>query len=252
MTQEESNEEPIKDSSKPPRQPGKKQKPKGSDETKNPSPDPPKSPSKDQKAQSTWDRFRSGLPEATRQAMQQSATARPTNLDADELDFKNIRETLPANIQEGLDSQVEVSDATFVGEPRFCLCEMPEGEFPRVKIFKSAEAMVRYIGQVEGQELSVWPFYGIPLRMTKSDAKSSLRYVYMPGELEAAIVPKSKREKYEMVDSELIDHLDYQDDGWLGDPAVAEGVSESYYDRHKKKRSDKPGTDGDEEESFAD
>jgi hypothetical protein len=235
MTQEENNEEPIDSSTNPPSQPAKPEEPKENPESpktpkKEKSPAVKKSESKKQKPRTTWEKISANLPGQTLQAMQTLAT--DPDLSNEELEYQAVRAAMPADSQDILDAIVEMPpEEESLAVPKYCLVETPEGEFPRVKLFTGIEAMSRYLGSIEGKEIAVWPFFGVPLWLTKSDSKSKVRYVLLPGNEEAAAIPNTKREPFEIIEAELIDHLEYQEDGWIGDPALAEGVSDSFYDR---------------------
>lgn len=44
-----------------------------------------------------------------------------------------------------------------------------------------------------------------------------------------SIPQRGSREPIERIEAALLSHLEWQTDGWLGDPAMAEGASEEYY-----------------------
>ncbi len=151
----------------------------------------------------------------------------------EQAEYQKSRDRLPAGLQDRVDALVaeaaEDIDTGNAPTPRWCICEMPEGDFPRVKMYPKIEPLVRRLGELEGQETAVWVFYGIPLRFTLPYGKSRGRFLFLPGEIEALSIPKSEHDKPERVSAELLGHMEWQDDGWLGDPSFSEGVAEDYF-----------------------
>jgi len=112
---------------------------------------------------------------------------------------------------------------------KWCLCEMAEGDFPRVFCFSSLRSLAEAIAKREGTETAVWPLFGMPLGVSKAlnttDGKT-VRYLFLPND-KAAVVGKDV--KFEIVDQSLLpQNVEMQDEGWLGDPTYVEG--KSYYE----------------------
>jgi hypothetical protein len=114
-------------------------------------------------------------------------------------------------------------------EHRWCLCEMAEGDFPRVFVFPSVQRMSEAIAKREGVETAVWPLFGVPLGISKplnTNEGGVVRYLILPNG-KAAVV--SKDVKFEIIDQSLLpQNIEMQDEGWLGDPEYLEG--KSYYE----------------------
>jgi hypothetical protein len=110
-------------------------------------------------------------------------------------------------------------------EHHWCLCEMPEGDFPRVFAFPSLQRLVEAIAKREGDETAVWPMYGIPLRMTKAipnpkNGGALTRYLLLPNQLAAVV---SAKEPYRLIEQSVLpSNIETQEEGWLGDPTMLE------------------------------
>lgn len=110
-------------------------------------------------------------------------------------------------------------------EHHWCLCEMPEGDFPRVFVFPTLQRLTEAIAKREGQEVAVWPMYGIPLRMTKAipnpnNGGALTRYLLLPNQLAAVV---SVKEPYKLIEQSVLpDDIETEDEGWLGDPTMLE------------------------------
>jgi len=136
--------------------------------------------------------------------------------------------SLAAKVAAARESSAETPWERLV-EHRWCLCEMSEGEFPRVYVFKGVERMAAAIAKREGSETAVWPLFGVPLGISKplntADGKV-VRYLVLPNG-KAAVVGKDV--KFEIIDQSLLPaNIAMQDEGWLGDPEYLEG--KSYYE----------------------
>lgn len=167
--------------------------------------------------------------------------ARFANAMADMPGFMHVDPPEPEPVPEMPGEQLERLKAYY------CLCEVPEGEYPRMKIFRGPESLSRYIGDLEGQEIAVWPFYGNPLRLTIPDEQGR-RYLLLPnaaGIAESRAIPilRTPHERLEEIDfDELVNAPEFQEDGWLGDPSLTEPSSGEYYRDEGKKppKSKKP------------
>lgn len=209
------------------------------------------------KSQQSWNRILGELPGLQSQ-QPGSATAEAVN--PEEAEFSKLLADLP-----GLQLP-ELTPPAFEDEvvaqadqhpPRFCLCEMPDGEYPNVRIFKGVEGLVTYLGKLEGDDMAVWAFYGIPLRFTVPD-KGGHRYLFLPGEQEAIPIPRTDMEPIQKIAADLLE-LDFQADGWIGDPVMAEASSPDYYrtddeesrekSKKRKKKKKGPRSVADEDES---
>jgi len=115
-------------------------------------------------------------------------------------------------------------------EHHWCLCEMVEGDFPRVFAFPNPQRLVEAIAKREGDETAVWAMYGIPLQLTQAISHphregESTRYLMLPNQLAAVV---SRTEPYRLIEQSLLpENAEPQEEGWLGDPAMMQG--QGYY-----------------------
>jgi len=137
-------------------------------------------------------------------------------------------------------------------ESRWCLLKSPEGEFTRYMAYRSLDALVEALNNLEGTEVSVQLAYGVPMYLTKTDVHGC-RYLILPGGADAIRVDDPDME---VIDADLLDHLEPQEDGWLGDPELAESALEGYFSRDVKKEEapvqadDESDDDDDDEGEF--
>ena len=145
-----------------------------------------------------------------------------------------LHNALPAPLSDRLSSCVEPAEDTpweLLVEHRWCLCEMAEGDYPRVYVFHTLDRLVEGIAKREGQETAVWPMFGMPLGLSKAmqvpgQGNRVVRYLLLPNQ-KAAII--SKTESFEIIDQSLLPaNMEMQDEGWLGDPEYMAG--KSYYE----------------------
>jgi len=169
------------------------------------------------------------------------------SLDEAVQDYADSVTGLPLAIAERIE-RPDSAESVDVDNPfSWCVCEMPEGDFPRVRVFSEFEALVRHIGKLEGQEVSVWVFYGTPISLTKKDDFGG-RYL-MPSRQEAFRIPTIPAETVLAVDSLQVGQLDVQEDGWLGDPSLTESTTSTYYAREAP-RDDEFDPDDDQGEAL--
>jgi len=149
-----------------------------------------------------------------------------------DVEYSSFVSSLPADVGSEMGREAsagqEEPDWGRTIEHHWCLCEMPEGDFPRVFAFPSLQRLTEAIAKREGQETAVWPMYGIPLRLTKpannpKQPVSATRYLLLPNQLAAVV---SSVEPYQLVDQIILpESLETQDEGWLGDPQMLKDQS---------------------------
>lgn len=112
---------------------------------------------------------------------------------------------------------------------KWCICEMAEGDFPRVFCFANLQSMIEAVAKREGSETAIWPMFGVPLQISKplnTLEGGVIRYLILPNG-KAAVVSKSAA--FKIVDQSLLPaNLEIQDEGWLGDPDYVS--SKEYYE----------------------
>lgn len=170
------------------------------------------------------------------------------SLDEDEQEYADNLMALPLVLSERID-RPDTQESVDVDTPfSWCVCEMPEGDFPRVRVFSDFEATLRYVGKLEGDEVSVWIFFGTPISLTQPDS-DGVRYL-ITSRREAFRLPTSTTEDILSVSRDRVSGLNMQEDGWLGDPSLTKSAHASYY-VHEAPRSDEfdPSDDDDEDQA---
>ncbi len=148
------------------------------------------------------------------------------SLDEEQLTYKNTVEkhVSPELLDRLPRSSEDVPEVA--SDPAWCICEMPEGDFPRIRVFQDFEVMVRHLANLDGQEVSAWVFFGSPLSFTTHDV-AGYRYL-LTSSSEAYRVSKDEGPVISVPVGKLQD-VSLREDGWLGDVELAEASSESYY-----------------------
>lgn len=166
------------------------------------------------------------------------------SLDEEEHTYASSLAALPLVLAEKI-GRPETQEAVEVDTPfSWCVCEMPEGDFPRVRVFSDFEVMVRHVGKLEGDEVSVWIFYGTPIPITQPGPDGG-RYM-ITSRNEAFRVPQAEREEVESVVIEKTSSMVLQEDGWLGDPSLTETATATYYAHEAPKDDEFDPDDGEE------
>lgn len=164
------------------------------------------------------------MPHQVVNALEAKATA-AESLDEAEYNYRATVGAMPGAVQERLASPAKEVRVEVSTQPAWCLCEMPEGDYSRVRVFSDLENLVNHIGRLEGEEVSVWAFYGTPLRLTRPDGTGQ-RYLLVSDQ-EVVIVPKGSDSMLQFAENPTLPEV--QEDGWLGDEAFTQGNAENYY-----------------------
>ena len=147
--------------------------------------------------------------------------------DDEAVDYSNFAANLPEDVAKQLNA-IKVEDYEKVLaktiEHRWCLCDMPEGEFPRIHSYLNLSSLVEALAKREGKETAVWAMYGVPLILTKAltrgsdDEKELYRYLLLPNQMATIVAHK---EPFKLIAQDNIpeEHLEPEESGWLGDPA---------------------------------
>jgi hypothetical protein len=150
--------------------------------------------------------------------------------DDNAIAYKKLLNQLPTELAQQLNDTVDnQNELPKQIEHSWCLCDMPEGEFPRVYMFKDLVQLIEAVAKKEGQTTAVWAMYGVPLRLSKSFKRQKdglvCRYLLLPNQKAVLIGPN---EPFKLLDqTELIEELEIEEDGWLGDQAHLK--SQSYF-----------------------
>jgi hypothetical protein len=131
---------------------------------------------------------------------------------------------------------------------RYCLVECPDGEWPVVRGFRTPEALARRIGEVEGKDMVLWAFYGVPLQITCGPQ----RYLVLPDSETALQVPLYSGGPCARVELTLLGELELQKDGFVGhraliDPSVAQKERQEMAELPDDPDDDDDDDDDDEE-----
>jgi hypothetical protein len=184
------------------------------------------SKSTDRKA--AWDLWVSALTERSRAHVVHAEPPplpdpAPPPLDDEESDaYVAFRSGLTAEGREAVDAGVPDARPPEAdiepGAVRYALIEVPSGEWPVVRVFKSAEGLAGRVGMLEGEDVVVAPFYGVPLSFTKGPQ----RYLLLPDGQTAIQVPMYQGGPCKLVDASLLGNAEVQTDGFLGPPELSE------------------------------
>lgn len=123
----------------------------------------------------------------------------------------DLNDVLPLGVKQADAPAAKVVD-TEPMQPRFCLCEVADGEFPIARVFGELSGFLRRLALLDGRFVNVWGFFGVPIRLSKP-TKCGDRYIQLGDQVFR--VPNSPQDKIERLALGIVD-LEYQDDGWLG------------------------------------
>lgn len=170
------------------------------------------------KSEARWEAYKAQVPGLA--ALLQKT---PPAVEDATLDYQQLTNRLPEDIANWLrtetppDAEYDWSQAI---EHHWCLCDMPEGDFPRVHLYTTVQGLAEAIARREGQETAVWAMYGVPLVLTKpvnTGDSQKARYLLLPNQMAALV---STKEPFRFLEqSQLPDNLETEDEGWLGDSA---------------------------------
>ncbi len=177
-----------------------------------------------------WEKYKKSLP-----GLKDLVTEQPVEaLDDDTVDYKNFMASLPGDVVSKMPvvSQKDYQkDLPKKIEHKWCLCDMPEGDFPRIHSYSDLSGLIDAIAKREGKETAVWAMYGVPLQLSKlqnrgnEEDKDVYRYLLLP-ENSAVIV--ARKEPFKLINQDdLPSDLEIEDQGWLGDPALL--VPDKYF-----------------------
>jgi len=183
-----------------------------------------------QREQDKWPSLLTSLPKTIETFLQKRATDL-VSLDEAEQDYVSSLADLPLALSERIDRPDSQESVDMDTPFSWCACEMPEGDFPRVRVFGDFDTMVRHVSKLEGEEVSVWVFYGTPVSLTQPD-KDGFRYLLTSRQEAFRLSSRqSVAEPAVSVAREQVSGLNIQEDGWLGDPNLTESTNANYYIR---------------------
>jgi hypothetical protein len=120
-----------------------------------------------------WEAFKQTLTEQARRYVEEGPSALfAPPLNDDEEAFERLVATLTPAAQAYVRAQALPRAPAVV--PQYCLVECPDGEWPVVKTFPTADVLAERICELQGQDCVVWAFYGVPLRLTRGPRRHLL------------------------------------------------------------------------------
>jgi|688.fasta_scaffold173006_4 hypothetical protein len=145
--------------------------------------------------------------------------------------FAKLSEFTRTVIQEKVAAEMPVGDVvpnfTSIG---YWIVECADGEAPKIKNVRTSVALAKYLSSAEGKDVYVFPFYGVPLPVTKGPQ----RYVYLPDGATALTVPAVKDGAVTEVDTEtLLPVVKMQADYYFGPVEMITSVT---FKEDKKKQ----------------
>lgn len=133
---------------------------------------------------------------------------------------------------------VRPEEAVSVTAYRYAAVECENGEFPVVRLLRTADALARYLGRLEGQDVSVIPFYGQLLNFSAGP----VRYLQLPDLTTLLVIPRQGEGPCQRIDADLV-QFEAQEDGFLGPPELANTTTLTV---QLSAMQEQPGSDEDE------
>lgn len=138
--------------------------------------------------------------------------------DDEAREYAYFRKNLSEPAREALDALSPAEDDKD-GEPaepspsalRYCLVEDPDGDAPCLRLFKNPEALARRLAELDGSDVYVIPFFGVPLRFSTGPQ----RYLVLPDGVKAMVIPHIKGGACKVFDADLLE-FETQDNFYLG------------------------------------
>lgn len=168
-----------------------------------------------EKKKTAWEVWRDRLPKGTVARIDGTPEAAPAS------DFDAFASTLSPAARKAVevvtDGPPPPPEETCKEEvKRFGCVEGDNGEFAKLRLFKDAESLAKYLGSVEGEDKVVWCFHGVPLRFTVGPQ----RYLMLPDGETAISIPIAPGAKILRVEADLLG-AEYQEDGFIGPAYLA-------------------------------
>lgn len=164
--------------------------------------------------QDPWESWFSGLREDSRAAIQRRLEAPPIEEESEA--YAEWLGTLGEDVQEALANCAQQVDECWRGGlptkngMRYGLIECLAENRPVMRIFPDPFLLVRRLVELDGQDVTVWMFYGVPLPLTKGP----LRYLLLPGAEYA--LPVVEQAVTTPVRIDTVAHLEVESEGYLG------------------------------------
>lgn len=107
--------------------------------------------------------------------------------------------------------------------PRWGIVEATDGEWAKMRLFKTADALARRVQELEGTDTVVWCFYGLPMPVSKGPQ----RYLTMPGGKQLMQVPLYEGGPCKLVDADLLPNLEAEEAGYVGPRELSEAAPQA-------------------------
>jgi hypothetical protein len=183
--------------------------------------------SKKDKQTQAWETWTDTLTAKAKAALQRVEPSRlpvetsPRSDDEEADAYASFRDSLTGKAQEWLDAGVDTEpkpdEEVDTSVARWGLVEAPDGEWATMRLFKTPEGLAKRIASLEGQDVVVAAFFGLPLQVTRG----TQRYLILPGGQQAVMIPIYAGGPCKLVPANVLDSLEIQDDGFLGPPELA-------------------------------
>ncbi len=166
--------------------------------------------------QSAYDAWLTTLSERARASLTSSGEGPCNDLDEEEQEFDAWLSTLSPAARAVISACKPEAPASCEVTPdetvyEYAGVECQDGESPVVRLFRTAEALARHIGKLEGRDVYFMPFHGTPLGISIGPT----RYLSLPDGDSLLMVPVKGEGACRRIDAELVE-FELQDDGYLG------------------------------------
>lgn len=172
-----------------------------------------------------WEAYKGTIPGLD--SLLKPALTVPSDSD---MEYNLLTEKLPVDVLAWMQDTKQESGEQGWGAsiPHYwCLCDMQEGDFPRVHVYPNLQSLAEAIAKREGKETAVWAMYGIPLQLTKPVVKPNgdkYRYLLLPNQMAVTV---GNKEDCRLIEQSLLPTTTLEETGWLGSPLYLE--SQPFY-----------------------
>ena len=172
-----------------------------------------------------WEAYKAAIPGL--ESLLKPALTAPSDSD---IEYNSLTEKLPSDVLAQMQDTKQGANEQVWGASiahHWCLCDMQEGDFPRVHVYPNLQSLTEAIAKREGKETAVWAMYGIPLQLTKPILKPNgdkQRYLLLPNQMAVTV---GNKEDYQMMEQSLLPPTTLEETGWLGNPLYLE--SQQFY-----------------------
>jgi hypothetical protein len=172
-----------------------------------------------------WEAYKVSIPGL--ESLLKPVLTAPSDSD---MEYNLLTEKLPSDVLARMQDTKQESGEQSWGasiQHHWCLCDMQEGDFPRVHVYSNLQSLSEAIAKREGKETAVWAMYGIPLQLTKPVLKSNgdkQRYLLLPNQMAVTV---GNKEDYQLLEQSALPATTLEETGWLGNPMYLD--SQQFY-----------------------